>query len=170
MLQLLSDWAELDAAPASGFAARSDPRDDRIAMTDTFNAAGDGAKFDPRTAIPQGRALTPEVTRLNEERVQRGFWPKLRKTASRIPFATELLAAYFCARDPETPAAAKAMLMAALAYFVLPFDAIPDVLAGIGYTDDAAVIAAVLVLVGRHLKPSHKAAAKAVLARMARDA
>ncbi len=139
------------------------------AMTDAFDSAGDGAGFDPRVAIPLDRALTPELIRLNETRVARGFWPKLRKVARHLPFARELVASYFCARDPETPAAAKAMLMAALAYFVLPFDAIPDVLAGVGYTDDAAVITAVLVLVGRHLRPRHRQAAQDFLDRMARD-
>ncbi len=138
-------------------------------MIDAFNRSGSEAGFDPRAAIPSGQALTPQVTRLNEERVAQGFWPKLRRVARRIPFARDLIAVYYCARDPQTPAAAKAMLMAALAYFVMPFDAIPDVLAGVGYTDDAAVIATVLLLVGRHLKPQHRQAADAFLDRLARD-
>jgi hypothetical protein len=57
---------------------------------------------------------------------------------------------------PTTPTAAKGMMMAALAYFVLPTDAIPDVLPAIGFTDDAAVIAAVIAIVGKNLKPRHK--------------
>jgi uncharacterized membrane protein YkvA (DUF1232 family) len=139
-------------------------------MAQSSNSAGSSAGFDPHDVIPRGRALTPVVIRLNEERVARGFWPKLRKLAGRLPFAADLVAVYYCARDPETPAAAKAMLMAALAYFVLPFDAVPDVLAGIGYTDDAAVIAAVLMLVGRHVTPSHRAAARDLIDRVTRDA
>jgi uncharacterized membrane protein YkvA (DUF1232 family) len=131
--------------------------------------AADNA-FDPASAIPRERALTPAVVRLNEQRVARGFWPKLRKAARHIPFAREAVAIYFCAADPQTPATAKALIMAALAYFVLPTDAIPDFIAGIGYTDDAAVIATVLALVGRHLKPEHKEAAQAFLDRLARDA
>ena len=134
------------------------------------NAADDIGGFDPMSAIPATHALTPVVVRVNEQRVARGFWPKLLKVARRIPFTTELVAVYYCARDPETPATAKAMLMAALAYFVVPMDAIPDILAGIGYTDDAAVIATVLVLVGRHLKPHHKQAAQDMLDRLTADA
>src|SRR5665213_3851756 len=134
-------------------------------MIDAFDSAGDTTEFDPRVTIPNQRALTPQLIRLNEERVARGFWPKLRKVARRLPFARERVASYYCARDPETPATAKAMLMAALAYFVLPFDAVPDVLVGVGYTDDAAVIAAVLVLVGRHLRPRHRQAAEDFLDR-----
>lgn len=130
----------------------------------TAYANGDAtAPLDPKFA------LQPAVVRLNEIRVRRGFWPKFRKTAARIPFAADLLSVYYCARDPATPAAAKGMMLAALAYFVLPTDAIPDVLPVIGFTDDAAVIAAVLALVGKHLKPAHKDAARALLDRMAAD-
>ena len=94
--------------------------------------AGDKA-FDPNGPIDASRALVPAVQRVNEQRVKRGFWPKVRRTATRIPFSRELLSAWFCARDPETPAAAKGMLLGALAYFVLPTDAIPDILAGVGF-------------------------------------
>jgi uncharacterized membrane protein YkvA (DUF1232 family) len=119
--------------------------------------------FDPRRPLDPAYALVPHVMRLNERRVARGFWPKIRKAAAHVPFAADALAVWFCARDEETPAAAKGMMLAALAYFVMPFDAIPDVIAGIGYTDDAAVFVAVLTLVGKHLKPRHRAAARAAV-------
>jgi uncharacterized membrane protein YkvA (DUF1232 family) len=134
-----------------------------------MSRADHASAFDPAAAIPRGRALTPAIIRVNEQRVARGFWPKLRRVARLIPFAREVVALYYCAADPQTPVTAKAMVMAALAYFVLPTDTIPDFIAGIGYTDDAAVIAAVIALVGRHLKPAHKDAAQAFLDRLARD-
>ncbi|MGA0602231.1 YkvA family protein [Caulobacter sp. KR2-114] len=126
---------------------------------------GDG--FDPGAVLSPSRALSPVVTRLNERIVHGGFWPKLKRAAAKIPFAADALAVWYCARDDETPASAKAMIMAALAYFILPVDAIPDFLPAIGYTDDAAVIAAVLAIVARNLKPWHRAAAKAALERLA---
>ena len=113
--------------------------------------------------IPKDRALVPSVTRLDEQRVEEGFWPKVRKFAGKVPFLPDALALWWCAKDPETPAAAKGMMWAALAYFVLPADVIPDVLAGIGLTDDAAVIAAVVSVAAKHLKPRHRAAAEAFL-------
>ena len=64
-----------------------------------------------------------------------------KRVAAHIPFAEELLAAYYCAFDRDTPLQVKATLVGALAYFVLPVDAIPDVLPVIGFTDDAAVLA-----------------------------
>ncbi|HEY0437954.1 MAG TPA: YkvA family protein [Phenylobacterium sp.] len=117
-------------------------------------------EFDPSEPLDPSRALVPHVVRLNEQRVARGFWPKIRRVAALVPFAGEALALWYCARDEETPLPAKGMMLAALAYFVMPADAIPDVIVGIGYTDDAAVLLATLNLVGRHLKPRHRAAAK----------
>jgi uncharacterized membrane protein YkvA (DUF1232 family) len=128
-----------------------------------------GGGFDAKEALDPAKALVPATVRVNEQRVARGFWPKFRKVAAQVPFAKDLLAVWFCARDPQTPATAKGMVMAALAYFVLPVDAIPDVLPVIGYTDDAAVLAAVIAIVGKHLKDSHRDAAAEVLARMRED-
>lgn len=121
---------------------------------------------DVNPAIDPAKALVPEVIRVNERRVARGFWPKMRRVAARIPFASEALSVWWCARDPETPVAAKGLMLAALAYFVLPTDAIPDILAGIGFTDDAAVFAALLAVVGRNIKPRHRASASAWLAKV----
>ncbi|HEY2756000.1 MAG TPA: YkvA family protein [Pseudolabrys sp.] len=92
--------------------------------------------------------------------LRRDFWRKLRGIAARLPFAQDLLAAYYCAFDRETPLAVKASLIGALAYFVLPADAIPDVLPVIGFTDDAAVLATAIKLVSNHIRPEHRAAAK----------
>jgi uncharacterized membrane protein YkvA (DUF1232 family) len=125
--------------------------------------------FDPEAEIAPARALVPAVMKLNEERVDRGFWPKIRKVAAKVPFAREALSVWFCAKDEETPLAAKGMMLAALAYFVLPIDAIPDFIAGFGYTDDAAVFTALLAILGRNLKPKHKEAARRAIERMEAD-
>lgn len=124
---------------------------------------------DVNQILDPSKALVPATVKLNEERVERGFLPKIRKAAARIPFAADALSVWWCARDPATPTAAKGMMMAALAYFVLPTDAIPDVLPALGLTDDAAVIAAVIAIVGKNLKPRHKDAAKAFLAKLSSD-
>jgi uncharacterized membrane protein YkvA (DUF1232 family) len=109
------------------------------------------------------RALIPAITKVDEQRVEEGFWLKVRKVAGRIPFLPDVLALWWCAKDPETPVAARGMMMAALAYFVLPMDVIPDVLAGIGFTDDAAVVAAVIGVAGKYLKPKHREKAEAFI-------
>ena len=104
--------------------------------------------------------------KINEARVAKGFWPKIQRTAARIPFADQALAAWYAARDPQTPMAAKGMIFAGLAYFVMPVDAIPDIFAGIGYTDDAAVITALLALVGANIKRRHRDQAEDAVQRL----
>jgi uncharacterized membrane protein YkvA (DUF1232 family) len=128
-----------------------------------------GGGFDAASALDPSRALVPSVVRVNEQRVAKGFWPKFRKVAAKIPFAADALSVWYCARDPATPKAAKGLMLAALAYFVLPTDAIPDIIAGIGFTDDAAVFAAMMAIVGKNLKPRHREAAQETLARMKAD-
>lgn len=91
------------------------------------------------------------------------FWRKLRRAIAAIPFAEDLVAVYVCALDRETPAYVRAVLFGAVAYFILPADAVPDILAGLGFTDDASVIAAAIAAVGRHLTPGHRAVARAKL-------
>ena len=90
----------------------------------------------------------------------------LRRVAAYIPFAEELLAAYYCAFDKETPLGVKATLVAAIAYFILPVDAIPDVLPVIGFTDDAAVLATAIKLVASNIRPAHREAARYALAKL----
>ncbi len=98
-----------------------------------------------------------------EEKVRRNFWKKLKRVLSRIPFAEDLVAAYFCATDKETPTSVRATLMGALAYFILPLDFIPDIILGVGFTDDAAILAAAVSAVAAHIKPKHRDAAKEAL-------
>jgi uncharacterized membrane protein YkvA (DUF1232 family) len=102
----------------------------------------------------------------DEAGMRRDFWPKLSRLAAQLPFAEDLLAAYYCAFDRDTPAHVKASLVAALAYFVLPTDAIPDVLPLLGFADDAAVLAAAVRLVAAQIRTEHRTAARQALARM----
>jgi len=99
----------------------------------------------------------------DETVVREKFWPKFRRVAAKLPFAEDLLAAYYCAFDRNTPRHVQLSLLAALAYFVLPFDAVPDMLLMLGFADDAAVLAAAVRLVATHITPAHRAAARATL-------
>jgi uncharacterized membrane protein YkvA (DUF1232 family) len=123
----------------------------------------------PDEALDPKRALVPSVLATNTVRVQRGFWPKIRRTAARIPFAGQALSVWFAARDPETPMAAKGLMLGGLAYFVLPVDAIPDIFAGIGFTDDAAVIAALIATLGANIRSRHRKQADAALEQLKGD-
>ena len=98
-----------------------------------------------------------------ERKVRRDFWAKLKRFAGNIPFVEDLVAAYYCALDPSTPTRVRGMLLAAIAYFILPFDIIPDMIAGLGFADDAALLTAVVGLVATHITPTHRAAAARAL-------
>jgi uncharacterized membrane protein YkvA (DUF1232 family) len=116
---------------------------------------------------------TADATMDDDERVKRdeaavsaGFWRKLGAFAAKVPFAEDLLTVYYCAFDRTTPTYVRIALMAALAYFVDPFDIIPDVLPIIGLSDDAAVLAGAIKLVWDQIKPEHRNAARAAIERM----
>jgi len=100
-----------------------------------------------------------------EEKVRRDFWSKLKRFAGQVPFVEDLVAGYYCALDPDTPMRVRGMLLAAIVYFILPFDLIPDIIAGLGFADDAALLTAVLALVSSHITPTHRAAAARALDR-----
>lgn len=117
-----------------------------------------------RTDLPDPAApQLPAVVARYERIVANGFWDKLLAMAGRVPFAEELAAAFYCVSDPATPPKVKGVLLAALAYFVLPFDAIPDFLPVFGFTDDAAVLALAIRLVSKNIQPAHYKAARARL-------
>ncbi len=52
-----------------------------------------------------------------------------------------------------------------MAYFILPFDFMPDMLPLLGFTDDAAVLATAIRMVAGHITPEHRDAARAALKR-----
>ncbi len=107
----------------------------------------------------------PENFERDRDTVARNFWRKLKRVAAKIPFAEDLLAAYYCAFDRQTPRHVQAALIGALAYFILPFDFVPDFLPVFGFTDDAAVLATALRLVATHIRDEHREAARAALKR-----
>jgi uncharacterized membrane protein YkvA (DUF1232 family) len=117
-------------------------------------------------AAAWGSVGSNDRARRDEERVRREFWDKAKRVAARLPFAEELLAAYYCALDHGTPVHVKAMLFAALAYFVMPFDFFPDLLPLIGFTDDAAVLLTALRLISSNMCPEHRAAARDAIERL----
>lgn len=88
---------------------------------------------------------------------------KVRQTLGRVPFTRDAVAAFIAARDPATPAGVKAAVMAALAYFIVPTDVVPDFIAALGYTDDATVFYGAWRLLAPHLKPEHEAKARQFL-------
>jgi uncharacterized membrane protein YkvA (DUF1232 family) len=105
----------------------------------------------------------PKENRRREDRVRRRFWQTAKKAARHVPFMEDVVAGYYCALDTSTPARVRGILLAALAYFVLPLDFVPDFLAGFGFTDDVAVLMTALSTIRHHITPAHRLAARRAL-------
>ena len=123
----------------------------------------------PTSDEPFARPLTAEemeqIRRAtkDEKRLLSDTWALLRRVAGKLPFAEDVLAAYYCALDPSTDRRVKLTLFAALGYFVMPFDVLPDLLPVIGFTDDAAVIATAIASVANAIRPDHREKAREAL-------
>lgn len=116
------------------------------------------AAFNTSAFFGKFRARKGDAARVRDE-----FWPKMKAVAAKIPFAEDALAAYYCTMDRDTPLRVRGTLLAALAYFVMPIDFLPDVLPVLGFTDDAAVLMMAFQLISSHIKPEHREAAKTAL-------
>lgn len=124
-------------------------------MTDGFTS-----RFSPEEMAEIRKSLRDEA------RFGATFLARLKRVAKRIPFAEDLLAAWICARDPSTPRRVRMTLLAALGYFVLPLDAVPDLMPFLGFTDDAAVIAAALAAVAGSITTEHREKARQDMAEL----
>lgn len=93
-----------------------------------------------------------------------GFGDFVRRNIARFPLTVELLAAAIAFADPSTPAWAKAILAAAIAYVLCPFDAIPDFILIVGWTDDVGVLGAALSgAAGACVREDHRQRAREIL-------
>ncbi|MEM6711980.1 MAG: YkvA family protein [Pseudomonadota bacterium] len=121
-------------------------------MTDKTGLDGDILDDEEQTSFDE-----------DEAKVRRDFWVTVRKAAGSVPFMEDVVAAYYCALDRQTPTRVRGTLLGALAYFVLPLDGIPDFILGLGFTDDVAVIMGVLAIMNAHISDEHREAARKAL-------
>ena len=91
------------------------------------------------------------------------FWEKLKRSAAHAgrEVVTKALQLFYAAQSPTMALREKAVVYGALGYFILPFDVIPDVLAGMGYADDLSVLALAFATVSKHITPEVRAKAEA---------
>jgi uncharacterized membrane protein YkvA (DUF1232 family) len=94
--------------------------------------------------------------------IEQSFWDKLKKFAAQAgkEVVERALTLYYAAQRPETPLWAKAVIYSALAYFILPTDAIPDLAPIAGFTDDLGALTAALTAVALCITPEVKQEAK----------
>lgn len=88
--------------------------------------------------------------------VEEGFWGKVKRYASKVPFAREVMALYYCALDPETPRAAKVTAIGAIAYWILPLDLLPDFIPVAGFADDATAVIIAFKTLSGYITEEHR--------------
>jgi uncharacterized membrane protein YkvA (DUF1232 family) len=94
---------------------------------------------------------TEEEVQKNIEYVDENLWGKLEKSGKKISFAKDIMALYRYMKDPVVKWYRKAIVVAALIYFIVPIDTIPDITPLFGYLDDLGVITALLKYLGSEL-------------------
>ena len=114
-------------------------------------------------AIRRAEGRRDERAHGDEARVKSGFWAKVKRVGRNLPFVEDAVAAYYCTLDPSTPTRVKVILLSALAYFVLPLDAVADFLPLLGFADDAAVLAAAISEVAGSINAEHREKARQAL-------
>ena len=88
--------------------------------------------------------------------VEENLWEKLERVGKKISFAKDILALVNYMRDPSVSWHRKAIVVAALVYFISPIDTIPDIAPLVGYLDDLGVITALLKFLGHELIPYYE--------------
>jgi len=96
------------------------------------------------------------------------FFTKIAKFAGKLSngFLTKVLTLWFTLRDEDTPAWAKTIILGALGYFIVPVDAIPDLLPMVGFSDDLTALVSASSVVWAHIKPEHSKKAKEKINRL----
>ncbi len=90
------------------------------------------------------------------------LWKKLKKVANTAgrKAVYYVLVLYYVSRDPAVPTSLKLKVLGALGYFILPLDFIPDVIIGMGFTDDLAALAWALFTMRKYITPEVKQKAR----------
>jgi len=95
--------------------------------------------------------------------VKKKFENKAKKLVGRIKFLQDAVGLYYCAIDPKTETWVKVLAFSALAYFIIPLDAIPDYIPIAGYIDDAGIIASAIKKLSDKINEEHRSKAKELL-------
>jgi len=103
-------------------------------------------------------SLPEKTNQYAKEYGEKPFWKKVGSfaaAAGKRVIQTALIL-YYCLQDADTPAWAKTVIISSLGYFILPADAIPDIIAAVGYADDLGALASAAATIAAHIKPEHR--------------
>ncbi|MCG7516119.1 MULTISPECIES: YkvA family protein [Vibrio] len=99
---------------------------------------------------------------------EKTFWRKMKNSVKKAgeEIAVMGIKSWLAMADSNTSVRHKAILGGALAYFVMPTDMVPDVLAGVGFTDDMAALTLAANSVGNAITDEHEEQAREKLSSM----
>ena len=83
-----------------------------------------------------------QLVKYEKEYSEIGLWEKIKSVAKKagIKLIYYVLVLFYAMKSENVTMAEKALIIAALGYFILPLDMIPDFIPIAGYGDDAAVL------------------------------
>ncbi len=99
----------------------------------------------------------------DEDRLFKKIAKFAKEAGVKLVFIALLL--FYALKSKNMPITAKATVMGALGYFILPMDIIPDFIPVAGYSDDLAALLAVLKTVSMYVDEPVKIEAKSVITR-----
>ncbi len=150
-MSFIEELKELEALKASGALT-----DDEYAAAKARVLNQDNKNFNNSA---QNGVIIPEIVdegvrdeKLDEKYAknysEEGFWDKItsviKKAGTEVIY--KALQLFYATQNPGCPVAIKATIYAALGYFILPLDVIPDFIPGAGFTDDLLAIGAALAM------------------------
>lgn len=99
-----------------------------------------------------------KIDDLQQHYSEASFWEKLRNFANSAgkQVVERALQLYYASKRPDTPTWAKTVVYSALAYFILPADAIPDLVPIVGYADDLGALTAALATLAMYVNTEVK--------------
>ncbi|MDW8108379.1 MAG: YkvA family protein [Candidatus Kryptonium sp.] len=103
-------------------------------------------------AVKKFEKIARNISEKDVEYVEQNFWAKISRLKSRIDFKRDLIALYKFMKDPAVSFLRKAIAIAALVYFILPLDSIPDLSPLIGLIDDLGIITMVVKFLSKELE------------------
>ena len=91
-----------------------------------------------------------KLAKYGKEYSESGLWNKVKSVAKVAgkEVIYNVLLLFYAMKSDNVSLKERAMIIGALGYFILPADIIPDMLTVVGYTDDIALILAVLKVLG----------------------
>ncbi len=114
-------------------------------------------------SVPIDENALPEAVKYARHYSDDSFWHKMEKygriAGAKAAYHAILL--WYVATKPSTPIPVKMLIFGGLGYFILPIDAVPDFLVGIGYGDDIAIILGIISAYAMHMDDESKAKARA---------